>query len=313
MILPQSGASPHTGRRVSVFARMFAPLLLIAVALAQAPPAVAYPRIYLGTEHDLRVELPRMDETIVVDGSLSEAGLAAGGAPHRFLAVLARRRPRGGGRDRSARLVLADGDPLRHQGARGAGHRARHARRSRPHRRRRLRPPDSPRSTTAARRRSSASTRSASSPTARSSKAAATAAAPCSAASRAGARSPTSRPDFVFRVEGPAHRLRLRDRDRDPVQDAALSVRRRVQDWALNVVRRVQSTGHEDSWAPALRASSSFLGAVGHARRPHRSAPRPGARSQSGRDRARRRARRRPAAGTTTPAARSSAATSAGA
>jgi hypothetical protein len=25
----------------------------------------------------------------------------------------------------------------------------------------------------------------------------------------------------------------------------------RTQSWALNIVRRVQSTGHEDSWAPA--------------------------------------------------------------
>src|SRR3954470_18310946 len=37
----------------------------------------------------------------------------------------------------------------------------------------------------------------------------------------------------------------------------------RVQSWALNVVRRVQSTGHEDSWAPALRAKSSFLSQSG--------------------------------------------------
>jgi uncharacterized protein DUF5916 len=37
----------------------------------------------------------------------------------------------------------------------------------------------------------------------------------------------------------------------------------RVQSWALNVVRLVQSTGHEDSWAPALRAKSSFLSQSG--------------------------------------------------
>jgi hypothetical protein len=33
----------------------------------------------------------------------------------------------------------------------------------------------------------------------------------------------------------------------------------RVQSWSLNIVRRVQSSGHEDSWTPALRANSSFL------------------------------------------------------
>ena len=37
----------------------------------------------------------------------------------------------------------------------------------------------------------------------------------------------------------------------------------RVQSWALNVVRRVQSSGHEDSWTPALRAKSSFLAQSG--------------------------------------------------
>ena len=63
-------------------------------------------------------------------------------------------------------------------------------------------------------------------------------------------------------VERTADRRRLRDRDRDPVQDAALPTDR-VQSWALNVVRRVQSSGHEDSWMPALRAKSSFLAQSG--------------------------------------------------
>jgi hypothetical protein len=36
-----------------------------------------------------------------------------------------------------------------------------------------------------------------------------------------------------------------------------------VQSWALNVVRLVQSSGHEDSWVPALRARSSFLAQSG--------------------------------------------------
>lgn len=31
------------------------------------------------------------------------------------------------------------------------------------------------------------------------------------------------------------------------------------QDWGLHVIRRTQATGHEDSWAPAVRAAPSFL------------------------------------------------------
>lgn len=37
----------------------------------------------------------------------------------------------------------------------------------------------------------------------------------------------------------------------------------KVQRWGINVVRRAQSSGHEDSWAPALRANSSFLAQSG--------------------------------------------------
>src|SRR5258708_4514458 len=36
-----------------------------------------------------------------------------------------------------------------------------------------------------------------------------------------------------------------------------------LQSWALNVMRRVQSSGVEDSWTPAERAKSSFLGQSG--------------------------------------------------
>jgi Domain of unknown function (DUF5916) len=36
------------------------------------------------------------------------------------------------------------------------------------------------------------------------------------------------------------------------------------QKWQLNVVRTVQSSGHEETWAPARRASSSFLSQSGH-------------------------------------------------
>jgi hypothetical protein len=36
-----------------------------------------------------------------------------------------------------------------------------------------------------------------------------------------------------------------------------------VQDWGINVVRQVQHLGHEDTWAPAVRAAASFLGQSG--------------------------------------------------
>ncbi len=38
---------------------------------------------------------------------------------------------------------------------------------------------------------------------------------------------------------------------------------RDIQDWSLHVLRRVQSTGHEDTWAPARRNASSFLSQSG--------------------------------------------------
>ena len=36
-----------------------------------------------------------------------------------------------------------------------------------------------------------------------------------------------------------------------------------AQDWGLHVVRRIQSTGHEDSWVPARRSAASFLAQAG--------------------------------------------------
>jgi hypothetical protein len=36
------------------------------------------------------------------------------------------------------------------------------------------------------------------------------------------------------------------------------------QRWGINITRQVQHSGAEDSWAPAKRASASFLGQSGH-------------------------------------------------
>jgi hypothetical protein len=36
-----------------------------------------------------------------------------------------------------------------------------------------------------------------------------------------------------------------------------------AQDWGIHVIRRVQSSGHDDSWAPARNSAASFLGQAG--------------------------------------------------
>ena len=69
-------------------------------------------------------------------------------------------------------------------------------------------------------------------------------------------------PDYVFQSKG-----RLTDEGYEIEIAIPFKTLRfpadRVQSWALNVVRRVQSSGHEDSWTPALRAKSSFLSQSG--------------------------------------------------
>jgi hypothetical protein len=35
------------------------------------------------------------------------------------------------------------------------------------------------------------------------------------------------------------------------------------QDWGIHVIRKIQSSGHEDSWVPARRSAASFLGQAG--------------------------------------------------
>src|SRR4051794_1459395 len=69
-------------------------------------------------------------------------------------------------------------------------------------------------------------------------------------------------PDYVFQSKG-----RLTDYGYEVEIAIPFKTLRfpseRVQSWALNIVRRVQSSGHEDSWTPALRAKSSFLAQSG--------------------------------------------------
>jgi hypothetical protein len=70
-------------------------------------------------------------------------------------------------------------------------------------------------------------------------------------------------PDFVYQSKG-----RLTDYGYEiEVRIPFKSLRYQPapeQTWAINVVREVQHSGHEDSWAPARRASASFLAQSGH-------------------------------------------------
>jgi hypothetical protein len=69
-------------------------------------------------------------------------------------------------------------------------------------------------------------------------------------------------PDYVYESKG-----RLTDAGYDIEIAIPFKTLRfpgtRTQTWALNIARRAQSSGHEDTWAPAQRANSSFLSQSG--------------------------------------------------
>ena len=70
-------------------------------------------------------------------------------------------------------------------------------------------------------------------------------------------------PDYVWKSKGHATEYGFEVEIEIPFK----SLRYRAggeQKWQLNVVRTVQSSGHEETWAPAIRASSSFLSQSGH-------------------------------------------------
>ncbi len=69
-------------------------------------------------------------------------------------------------------------------------------------------------------------------------------------------------PDFVFqskgRVTGDGYEVEVR------IPFKSLRFQPKMeQNWGINIVRQVQHSGHEDSWAPAKRASASFLAQSG--------------------------------------------------
>jgi hypothetical protein len=79
---------------------------------------------------------------------------------------------------------------------------------------------------------------------------------------RGGRESPDLSPDFVFQSKG-----RLTDDGYEvELRIPFKSLRYQSsepQDWSLQIVRRIAATGREDTWAPASRAATSFIGQSG--------------------------------------------------
>lgn len=70
-------------------------------------------------------------------------------------------------------------------------------------------------------------------------------------------------PDYVFESKGRITEWGYEVEVRIPFKSLRYQSARE-QTWVLNVTRQVQHSGHEDSWAPARRASASFLAQGGH-------------------------------------------------
>jgi hypothetical protein len=73
---------------------------------------------------------------------------------------------------------------------------------------------------------------------------------------------PDLSPDFVFDSKGRLTPEGYEVEVRIPFKSLRYQASKQ-QDWGLNLIRRVQSSGHEDSWAPARRAGTSFLAQAG--------------------------------------------------
>src|SRR6478609_5151511 len=70
-------------------------------------------------------------------------------------------------------------------------------------------------------------------------------------------------PDFVFESKGRLTDYGYEVEIRIPFKSLRFQPAAE-QRWGINVTRQVQHSGVEDSWAPAKRASASFLGQSGH-------------------------------------------------
>ena len=69
---------------------------------------------------------------------------------------------------------------------------------------------------------------------------------------------PDLSPDFVFQSRGRLSEFGFEVELRIPFKSLRYQ-KAEVQSWGLHVVRKVQSSGYEESWAPARRAAASFL------------------------------------------------------
>jgi hypothetical protein len=73
---------------------------------------------------------------------------------------------------------------------------------------------------------------------------------------------PDLSPDFVFESKGRVTEYGYEVEVRIPFKSLRFQPKPE-QSWGINILRQVQHSGHEDSWAPAKRASASFLAQSG--------------------------------------------------
>ena len=242
-----------------------APLI---VALSLAAPAAAAGATYSGRQNQLDVAIPRLEAPVTIDGRLDEPVWREAAVLTGLLAVRAVGRPPRRGRHDGAGLVLAHGHLLRHPRLRAARHGARDARRPRPHRRRRQRA-DLPRHV----RRRAAGVHVRGQPARRAGRRRARRDGRAERArlqrARERARGGGPQPGLRVRVEGPAHRVRLRGRDPDPLQEPALPVARSAGLEPARHPRRAEHGARGQLGAGAARRGV-VPGAGGTARRPHR-------------------------------------------
>ncbi|HEV8356578.1 MAG TPA: DUF5916 domain-containing protein [Gemmatimonadales bacterium] len=77
-----------------------------------------------------------------------------------------------------------------------------------------------------------------------------------------GREQPDLSPDYVYQSRGRITEWGYEVEVRIPFRSLRYQ-RSKVQTWSLNIVRQVKHSGFEDSWAPARRASPSFVGQSG--------------------------------------------------
>ena len=95
-----------------------------------------------------------------------------------------------------------------------------------------------------------------------------------------GREAPDLAPDFVFQSKGRLTEAGYEIEVRLPFKSLRYQ-KAEIQSWGLHVLRKSQSSGYEDSWAPARRDATSFLAQGGVHRGDARTPSRAGARPES--------------------------------